>query len=98
MKPSSFSGMIVILVVQLFLNLSVCSNKNDMPKYVFAGNASPKPELQKVGRVIFPMQLTVETVMGFGRGALLWLIGIPLPNSSAGAVHAPLGADRQVRN
>jgi hypothetical protein len=32
-----------------------------------------------VWRVIFPMQLTVEAVMGFGRGALLWLIGIPLP-------------------
>jgi hypothetical protein len=38
-----------------------------------------KPELRKGCRVIFPMQLTVEAVMGFGRGALLWLIGIPLP-------------------
>jgi hypothetical protein len=53
--------------------------QNDVPIQVFAEQPIPQTELQKVWRVIFPMQLTVEAVMGFGRGALLWLIGIPLP-------------------
>jgi hypothetical protein len=35
-------------------------------------------ELWKPGTVIWAVQ-TVEEIMGFGRGALLWLIGIPLP-------------------
>jgi hypothetical protein len=54
-------------------------HKNEMPTEDLLNEASPKPEFQKVGRVIFPMQLTVEAVTGFGRGALLWSIGIPLP-------------------
>jgi hypothetical protein len=34
-------------------------------------------EPPKARRVISPQ--TGESLMGFGRGALLWLIGIPLP-------------------
>jgi hypothetical protein len=30
--------------------------------------------------------------MGFGRGALLWLLGVPLDHSSLGTVLAPLAA------
>jgi hypothetical protein len=30
-------------------------------------------------RIIPPQNTKEEDVMGFGRGALLWLIGIPLP-------------------
>jgi hypothetical protein len=35
------------------------------------------------GTYLFPVKLSADTalevVMGFGRGALLWLIGIPIP-------------------
>jgi len=27
----------------------------------------------------FTIETMMETVMGFGRGALLWLLGVPLP-------------------
>jgi hypothetical protein len=72
--------MIVVLVVQLFLNLSVCSNENDMLKYVFCWKGIPQTGTSESGAGYFPNATNhVETVMGFGRGALLWLIGIPLP-------------------
>jgi hypothetical protein len=36
------------------------------------------PELWPSLRVVPPSNLE-EDVMGFGRGALLWLLGVPLP-------------------
>jgi hypothetical protein len=30
-------------------------------------------------RVVLPLSHSMEIAMGFGKGALLWLIGIPLP-------------------
>jgi hypothetical protein len=33
-------------------------------------------ELEGIG---YPLVGSTEAVMGFGKGALLWLIGIPLP-------------------
>ena len=45
----------------------------------FAMNLVIKQELRLVPRVDFAIQLIEEAGMGFGRGALLWLIGIPLP-------------------
>jgi hypothetical protein len=51
-------------------------NKNDTPG---TGFTERRAELWKGWRIICTMQVTMEAVMGFGRGALLWLIGIPLP-------------------
>ena len=36
------------------------------------------PELLVLSDVIFPLERGRET-MGFGKGALLWLLGVPLP-------------------
>jgi hypothetical protein len=40
--------------------------------------AAKRAELLFVFRVIRVMQ-EEERIMGFGRGALLWLLGVPLP-------------------
>jgi hypothetical protein len=40
--------------------------------------AAKRAELLFVFRVIRMMQ-EEERIMGFGRGALLWLLGVPLP-------------------
>jgi hypothetical protein len=41
----------------------------------------------------------MEVAMGFGQGALLWLIGIPLPIIILLCViHAPLGANGAARS
>jgi hypothetical protein len=36
-------------------------------------------ELQAGRRVESPIETGQEVFMGFGRGALLWLLGVPLP-------------------
>jgi hypothetical protein len=54
-------------------------NKNDLPGTGFTERRIPRAELWKGWRIICRMQVTMEAVVGFGRGALLWLIGIPLP-------------------
>ena len=36
-------------------------------------------ELLRSWRVEVPNFVTEEALMGFGRGALLWLLGVPLP-------------------
>ncbi len=36
-------------------------------------------ELDGSSRVISTLELVKEAMMGFGRGALLWLLGVPLP-------------------
>jgi hypothetical protein len=35
--------------------------------------------MKALRRYISDQQITPEDVMGFGRGMLLWLIGIPIP-------------------
>ncbi|MEY9421767.1 hypothetical protein ABIF69_008209 [Bradyrhizobium japonicum] len=48
---------------------------------------------------VMSMMNVEEEVMGFGRGALLWLLGVPLPIvSAAGIVLAPLEHDPEKRD
>ena len=42
--------------------------------------SQPLPELSRPTRVKYSNYKShAEDVMGFGRGALLWLLGVPLP-------------------
>jgi hypothetical protein len=36
-------------------------------------------EPKEAGQVGLPTRYQTEATMGFGKGALLWLIGVPLP-------------------
>jgi hypothetical protein len=47
----------------------------ERPKPSFGGHGNPGPDCAFIGHV----HRTEERTMGFGRGALLWLLGIPLP-------------------
>jgi hypothetical protein len=53
--------------------------ENLIPDKEFIEARQPQAEPCKGSRVSLPMELTMEAVMSFGKGALLWLIGIPLP-------------------
>jgi hypothetical protein len=79
MNPSSFSGMVAVLVIRTIREPDVCSKQNDMPDTDLPNNASLEREFWKEWRTICTMQQTIEGRHGLCRGALLWLIGIPLP-------------------
>jgi hypothetical protein len=42
-------------------------------------NLAQGPEEHPIFRGVVPADQSMEAAMGLGRGALLWLLGIPLP-------------------
>jgi hypothetical protein len=54
-------------------------DSNLLAPFLFVTLSGPSMERFCCVRIVWQLNADEERVMGFGKGALLWLIGVPLP-------------------